>query len=122
MQTTTGTPSASAIARCSFDMPMSPAFAPTMRITQEGAPEVRPYNVVFKYRSCPAKSGKCLNNGNSSQFDVNLPMKDTILAACSDIASHPSFSLRIVSGSFKAAVFGRMGSPDGANPRICEIR
>jgi hypothetical protein len=51
MQTTTGTFNANAIARCSLDIPMSPAFAPTMRVTQEGAPEVKPYSVVFKYRS-----------------------------------------------------------------------
>ena len=42
MQTTTGTLSARAIAKCSFDMPMSPAFAPTIRMTQEGAPDVSP--------------------------------------------------------------------------------
>lgn len=82
---------------------------------------MRPYSVVFRYRSCPAKSGEYFNKGSSSQFDLCLPMKDTILAACNDIASHPSFSLRIVSGSFDTAVFGRMGSPDGANPRICEM-
>ena len=42
MQTTTGTLRARAMAKCSFDIPISPAFAPTMRITQEGAPEVKP--------------------------------------------------------------------------------
>ena len=56
MQTTTGTLNANAIAKCSFDMPIRPALAPTIRITQEGAPDVRPYNVVFRYLSCPAKS------------------------------------------------------------------
>ena len=56
IQTTTGTLNAKAIARCSFDMPINPAFAPTIKMTQEGAPDVRPYNVVFKYRSWPAKS------------------------------------------------------------------
>jgi len=56
IHTATGTPRASAIARCSLDMPISPAFAPTIKMTHEGAPEVRPYNVVFRYRSCPAKS------------------------------------------------------------------
>jgi len=48
MQTQTGTFSARDIARCSFDMPIIPAFAPTMSTTQEGAPEVRPYNVVLR--------------------------------------------------------------------------
>lgn len=57
MQTTTGTLSAKAMAKCSLDIPMSPALAPTIRSTQEGAPEVSPYNVVFKYFSWPAKSG-----------------------------------------------------------------
>jgi hypothetical protein len=56
MQTTTGTLNASAIERCSLDIPIRPAFAPTIRMTQLGAPEVSPYNVVFRYRSCPAKS------------------------------------------------------------------
>lgn len=58
IHTATGTPRASAIARCSLDMPISPALAPTIRMTHEGAPEVRPYNVVFRYRSCPAKSAR----------------------------------------------------------------
>lgn len=56
MQTTIGTLSASAIAKCSLDIPIKPAFAPTIRTTQDGAPDVKPYNVVFKYRSCPARS------------------------------------------------------------------
>ena len=51
MQTTTGTFNANEIAKCSFYMPIRPAFAPTMRITHDGAPDVRPYSVVFKYRS-----------------------------------------------------------------------
>lgn len=56
IQTTTGTLRASAIAKCSFDMPISPALAPTIRITHDGAPDVNPYRVVFKYRSWPARS------------------------------------------------------------------
>ncbi len=51
MHTTTGTLNASAIAKCSLDMPISPALPPTMRMTQDGDPDVRPYNVVFRYRS-----------------------------------------------------------------------
>lgn len=58
IHTTTGTLKARAMARCSFDIPINPAFAPTIKITQEGAPDVRPYSVVFKYRSCPARSGE----------------------------------------------------------------
>jgi len=54
--TTIGTLNASAIDKCSFDIPMRPAFAPTIRITQEGAPEVKPYNVVLRYFSWPARS------------------------------------------------------------------
>lgn len=56
MQATTGTLKANAMARCSFDIPIKPAFAPTIKITQDGAPDVSPYNVVFRYRSWPARS------------------------------------------------------------------
>ena len=56
MHTTTGTLNANEMARCSLDMPMSPALPPTIRMTQDGDPDVRPYNVVFRYRSCPARS------------------------------------------------------------------
>ena len=56
IHTTTGTLKASAMDRCSFDMPINPALAPTIKMTQEGAPEVKPYNVVFRYRSWPARS------------------------------------------------------------------
>ncbi len=42
MHTTIGTLKANAIDKCSFDMPMSPALAPTINMTQEGAPEVSP--------------------------------------------------------------------------------
>lgn len=42
MQTTTGTLRARAIDKCSLDIPISPAFAPTIKMTQEGAPEVKP--------------------------------------------------------------------------------
>jgi hypothetical protein len=48
MQMTTGTLRARDIAKCSLDIPISPAaFAPTIRKTHDGAPEVRPYNVVY---------------------------------------------------------------------------
>lgn len=57
IHTTTGTLNANAMARCSLDMPISPAFPPTMSMTHEGAPDVSPYNVVLRYRSWPAKSG-----------------------------------------------------------------
>ena len=56
MQTITGMVNARAAARCSLDIPIRPAFAPTIRMTQDGDPEVRPYNVVFRYFSCPARS------------------------------------------------------------------
>ena len=62
MHTTTGTLKASAMARCSFDMPIRPALAPTIKMTQDGDPEVRPYNVVFKYLSWPAKSIRCMHH------------------------------------------------------------
>ena len=48
IHTTTGTLRARAMARCSFDIPINPALAPTIRITQDAAPDVKPYNVVFK--------------------------------------------------------------------------
>lgn len=48
MQTTTGTLKASAMAKCSLDIPIKPAFAPTISITHEGAPDVKPYSVVFR--------------------------------------------------------------------------
>jgi hypothetical protein len=51
-------------------------------------------------------------------FVQNLPMKETILAACIDISSQPSFSRRIVSGSDEFDVFGSIGAPDGPKPRI----
>lgn len=47
-----------------------------------------------------------------------LPMKDTILAACSEISSHPIFSRRITSGSVEFAVLGNIGTPEGAKPKI----
>ena len=117
MHTTTGTLNARAIAKCSLDIPdyqmkttvhprlirnppIKPALAPTMRITQEGAPDVKPYNVVFRYRSCPARSAKYQH---ARPFLVTnhsfLPMKETILAACNDISAQPSFSRRMTSGS-----------------------
>lgn len=118
MQTTTGTLSANAIARCSFDIPINPALAPTIRITHEGAPDVRPYNVVLRYRSWPARSKK-KNMGEYPGIEVRvLPLKDTILAACNEISSHPSFSRRITSGSVEFAVLGNIGTPEGANPKI----
>ena len=64
IHTTTGTLKASAMDRCSFDIPINPALAPTIKMTQDGAPEVRPYSVVFRYRSWPARSdGTSLDNG-----------------------------------------------------------
>src|SRR5258708_34028808 len=60
MQTTIGTLSARATARCSFDMPMTPALAPMTRITQDGAPDVKPYNVGLRYRAWPTRCGFCL--------------------------------------------------------------
>ena len=69
MHTETGTLSARAIAKCSLDIPISPAFAATIKITNDGDPEVRPkaeqflqiyhqdqgsdapYRVVLRYRS-----------------------------------------------------------------------
>jgi hypothetical protein len=48
MQMMIGPLSASEIAKCSFDIPMRPAaLAPTTRKTQEGAPDVSPYKVVY---------------------------------------------------------------------------
>lgn len=41
-QTMTGTFSANAIARCSLAIPMRPAFAPIISMTQDGAPDVSP--------------------------------------------------------------------------------
>jgi hypothetical protein len=62
-----------------------------------------------------------MRRGNPKILKVShLPMKDTILAACIDISSHPSFSRLMVSGSALGVVLGKMGCPDGANPRICE--
>jgi len=64
IHTTTGTLKASAMDRCSFDIPINPALAPTIKITQDGAPEVKPYSVVFRYRSWPARSdGTGLDDG-----------------------------------------------------------
>lgn len=51
----TGTPNASAIARCSLDMPMSPALPPTIKTTHDGEPDVNPYRVVFKYLKAATK-------------------------------------------------------------------
>lgn len=63
MQTINGTSKASVTARCSFDIPIRPALAPTIKITQEGAPDVSPNSVVFKYLSCPARSKEDTNEG-----------------------------------------------------------
>ena len=120
MHTTMGTLNASAIAKCSFDIPIKPALAPTMRITQDGAPDVKPYNVVFKYLSWPARSVQSIISHDLNCSNVNKPMKDTILAALMDISSHPSFSCRIASASAGFAVLGNIGVPEGSNPRICD--
>lgn len=48
----------------------------------------------------------------------SIPMKETILAACVEISSHPSFSRRTVSGSAAAETLGSIGAPEGSNPRI----
>jgi hypothetical protein len=49
MQMMIGPLSASEIAKYSFDIPMSPAaLASTMRKTQEGAPDVSLYKVVYR--------------------------------------------------------------------------
>jgi len=45
-------------------------------------------------------------------------MKDTILAACNEISSHPIFSRRITSGSVEFAELGNIGDPEGAKPKI----
>mmetsp|Transcript_25979 Transcript_25979/g.68170 ORF Transcript_25979/g.68170 Transcript_25979/m.68170 type:complete len:378 (+) Transcript_25979:517-1650(+) len=54
--TNTGLPSANVRPRCSLVIPMMPAFEPIMSITNSGMWPVRPNTVVFKYRSCPARS------------------------------------------------------------------
>ena len=56
IQTTIGTLRARATARCSLDMPITPALAPMTKITQDGAPDVKPYSVVLRYLSWPARS------------------------------------------------------------------
>ena len=48
-------------------------------------------------------------------------MKDTILAACIEMFSQLIFSCRIASGSFEWEDGGRIGSPVGPNPRICQV-
>lgn len=118
MQTTTGTLKARAIARCSLDMPMSPAFPPTMRMTQDGDPDVNPYRVVFRYRSCPAKSGILVSSRISQEHVVCSPLNEMIFDACLEISSQPIFSRRIVSGSLELAAGGSIGFPVGPNPRI----
>lgn len=57
-------------------------------------------------------------NVGTCRGEYSLPMKDTIFAACIEISSQPSFSLLITSGSEEFAVLGRIGSPEGPNPRI----
>ena len=42
MHTATGTLRARAIAKCSLDIPINPAFAATIKSTKDGAPDVRP--------------------------------------------------------------------------------
>ena len=126
MHTTTGTLKASAIARCSFDMPISPAFAPTMRMTQEGAPDVSPYRVVLRYLSCPARSAISPPHQISLRHSDDMrrerererPMNDTIFAACIDIASQLIFSWRSASMSVECEEGGRIASPEGPKPRI----
>jgi hypothetical protein len=117
MHTTTGTLSARAMARCSLDMPIRPAFAPTIRMTHEGAPEVSPYKVVFRYRSCPARSKRSSVEGRyTERYDIFSPLKETIFAACVEIDSQERFSRCEVESADLAA--GSMGSPEGAKPRI----
>lgn len=48
-------------------------------------------------------------------------MKETILAACIEMASQLILSCRIASGSFVWEDVGSMGSPVGPKPRICTI-
>lgn len=119
MHTTTGTLNANEMAKCSFDIPMSPALPPTIKITQDGDPDVRPYRVVFRYRSCPARSKTMSTIAHGSFMIFDLPLNEMILEACIEISSHPIFSRRMTSGSLEWAVDGSMGFPVGPNPRIC---
>src|SRR5260370_40364544 len=90
MQTTIGTLRAKATARCSFDMPITPALAPITRITQDGAPEVKPYKVVLRYLSWPARSDNFVTSGNISKDKGDLPINVTIFAERCEISSQPS--------------------------------
>jgi hypothetical protein len=49
---------------------------------------------------------------------INTPMNDTIFAAWVEIVSQPSLSRRTTSGSADVEELGRIGSPEGAKPRI----
>jgi hypothetical protein len=51
-------------------------------------------------------------------FYSGLPIKETILAACTEISSQPSFSRRVASGSDEFIVFGNIGAPEGPKPKI----
>lgn len=118
IQTTTGTLKARAIARCSFDIPISPALAPTIRITHDGAPDVNPYRVVFKYRSWPARSTKWRYIYETESRQTDLPLNETILADCAEISSQPSLSRRITFASADGSIFGSTGVPAVEKPRI----
>ena len=96
---------------------MRPALAPTMRMTQDGDPEVRPYSVVFRYFSCPARSVIIIQWDFVGQL-LNEPMKETIFADLLEISSHPSFSWRTTPDSPTWVDAGSIGEPSGLNPRI----
>jgi hypothetical protein len=49
-------------------MPITPALAPITRITQDGAPDVKPYNVVLRYLSWPARSDNFVTSWNISKI------------------------------------------------------
>ena len=96
---------------------MRPALAPTMRMTQDGDPEVRPYNVVFRYFSCPARSVVIVQWEFADRLP-DEPMKEIIFADFLEISSHPSFSCRITPDSPMWVNAGSIGEPSGLNPRI----
>ena len=61
-----------------------------------------------------------MSHNGPSQTNIS-PMKDTSLAACSAISSHPIFSRRITSGSEDLTVLGNIGVPNVSKPKILSM-
>lgn len=127
---TTGTERARATERCSahahpsqrrnrasrrksvpFDIPMRPAFAPTMSKTKSGDVAVSPNNVVLRYFSCPARSAKLTTLEALAEISSQLSCCLRGTDPCGGTSAPSSFSVRTA-----CTPSGRTSRPLGVKP------